>query len=313
MLKNKRISVVVPSYNEEILIKKTLESMPSYVDKIIVVEDYSTDKTNMIIKQLRKKNKKIVLVEHEKNKGLGHSLIDGYLKSLELEMDITAVMAGDNQMDPNDLKNVVLPVIERRVDYTKGNRLLEDDCAVKMPGYRFIGNSFLTLLTKFATGYWRLIDPQSGYTSISKKALSTIKIQEMTKGYGYNADILNMLNLSNFKVCDVAIRPVYGREKSGIKVGRYAVKVSCLLIKLFLKRMFHKYLVREFHPLVFFYWFSFINTILISLPLLVYMIINLTTFPQIYFIIFAFSSMMGIFSFFFGMWMDMEDNRKLEG
>jgi glycosyltransferase involved in cell wall biosynthesis len=311
MLKNKKIAVVVPAYNEQLLIEKTLTTIPSYVDKIIVVEDYSQDRTKLIIKSLMKKNKKIILVEHEKNKGLGHSLITGYLKSLELEIDVIAVMAGDNQMDPNDLKKVVMPVIEGRVDYTKGNRLLEDDCVAKMPGYRFIGNSFLTLLTKFATGYWRIIDPQSGYTAISKKALSTIKIQDMIKGYGYNADILNMLNLSNFKVCDIAIRPVYGKEKSGIKVGRYAFKVGGLLTKLFLKRMIHKYLIREFHPLVFFYWFSFMNIILISLPLLIYMIVNLTTFPQIYFIIFAFSSMMGIFSFFFGMWMDMEDNRRL--
>ncbi len=313
MLKKKKIGVVVPAYNEELLIEKTLTTMPSYVDRIIVVDDYSKDKTNLIIKKLIQKNKKIVLVTHEKNKGLGQSLITGYLKSLELNLDITAVMAGDAQMDPNDLKKVVNPILEGRVDYVKGNRLLEKDCIDKMPKYRFIGNSFLTLLTKFATGYWNIIDPQCGYTAISKKALSTINIKEMVKGYGYNADILNMLNLSNFKVKDVSVKPVYGKEKSGIKLCKYIPKVSMLLTKLYWKRMFHKYIVREFHPLVFFYLFSFINIFLISLPLFIYMVLNYKTAPQTSLIIFAFSLMMGFFSFFFGMWMDMEDNRKLRG
>ncbi|MFH1326517.1 MAG: glycosyltransferase family 2 protein [archaeon] len=311
MLNQKKIGVVVPAYNEELLIEKTLTTIPKYVDKIIVIDDYSEDNTRNIIKKIMKKNKKIFLIEHKKNKGLGKSLINGYLKGLELEMDIIAVMAGDNQMDPNDLKEILKPIIEERVDYTKGNRLLRDDCIEKMPRYRFIGNSFLTLLTKFATGYWHLIDPQSGYTAISKKALSSIKIQEMTQGYGYNADILNMLNLGNFRVCDVPIQPVYDKEKSGIKLRSYIPRVSKLLLKLFIKRMSHKYLVREFHPLVFFYWFSIVNVLFIAFPLFIYMIINFKTFPQTYFIIFAFSSMIGFFSFFFGMWMDMEDNRKL--
>jgi len=313
MIKKKKIGVVVPAYNEELLIEKTLTTIPNYVDKIIVVDDGSEDNTKKIIKKVMQKDKRIILIAHEKNRGLGQSIIDGYLKSLEKNIDITAIMDGDGQMDPHDLRNILNPILEERVDYVKGNRLLTENCMKIMPKYRFIGNSFLTLLTKFATGYWNIIDPQCAYNAISKKALSTINIKEMAKGYGYNADILNMLNLSNFKVIDVSVRPVYGKEKSGIKLCKYIPKVSMLLTKLYWKRMFHKYIVREFHPLVFFYLFSFINIFLISFPLFIYMIMNYKTAPQTSLIIFAFSLMMGFFSFFFGMWMDMEDNRKLRG
>lgn len=314
MYKNKTIGVNVPAYNEEKLIGKVIITMPDFVDKIIIVDDCSADRTHEIIKNFMAGDPRIVLIRHEKNQGLGKSLIDGYLKSLELNLAVTAVMAGDAQMDPLDLPAIIEPIINGEADYTKGNRLLTPNIAKIMPTYRFIGNSFLTLLTKFATGYWHIIDPQSGYTAISKTALSKINISAMTKGYGYNADLLNMLNIANFKVKDVEIKPIYGQEKSKIKVGKYIVRISKLLIKLFFKRMGQKYLVREFHPLVFFYFFGFLNLILIALPFFIrflYLYFKLGLAPQTTLMIFIFTATMGVFSLFFGMWLDMEDNRRL--
>lgn len=315
MYKNKSIGVNVPAYNEEKLIGKVITTMPDFVDKIIIVNDCSTDNTKTVIENFASNDRRIVLINHTTNQGLGKSLIDGYLKSLELNLDIIAVMAGDAQMDPLDLPAIIEPIVKEETDYTKGNRLLAPNIAKIMPTYRFIGNSFLTLLTKFATGYWHIIDPQSGYTAISKKALNKINISAMTKGYGYNADLLNMLNIANFKVKDVEIKPVYGEEKSKIKVGKYIIRISNLLTKLFFKRMWQKYLVREFHPLVFFYFLSFINLILIALPFFIrflYLYFKLGLAPQTTLIIFVFTSIMGIFSLFFGMWLDMEDNRRLK-
>ena len=158
------------------------------------------------------------------------------------------------------------------------------------------------------------IGTSSGYTAISLKALSTIHIEDMIKGYGYNAHILNMLNLNNFRVCDVEIRPVYGEEKSGIKLRNYVPKVGRLLIRLFMRRLVHKYLVREFNPLIFFYIFSFINTVMIGVPFTVrffYLYNKMGLAPSTTLIILTFSISIGLFSFFFAMWMDMEDNRRL--
>ena len=231
MYKGESVGIVVPAYNEELLIGKTLSTMPDFVDKIYVVDDGSKDRTKEIILEFQTKDPRIVLIAHVQNQGLGQSLIDGYVSSREAGLDITAVMAGDAQMDPDDLSSVLDPVAEGRADYVKGNRLLRDEVIFNMPRYRYIGNSALTLLTKFATGYWHIIDPQCGYTAISLKALTTIHIEEMIKGYGYNAHILNMLNLSNFKVCDVGIVPVYGEAKSGIKLKKYIPSVIKLLTK----------------------------------------------------------------------------------
>lgn len=314
MFKNKSISVIVPAYNEEKLISRVISTMPDFVDKIIVINDGSRDNTGAVIEEFRLASEKIVLINHSKKEGLGKSLIDGYVKSLELGMDITAVMAGDGQMDPVDLPNIIGPIAEDEADYAKGNRLLMGNIAKIMPRHRFVGNAFLTLLTKFATGYWHIVDPQCGYTAISERVLKSINIKKMKKGYGYNAHILNMLNMINARVRDVEVNPIYGEAKSKIKLGSYIPNVSYFLVKLFLLRMSRKYLVREFHPLIFFYFFSFINIVLIATPLTIrffYKYFSTGLAPRTTLIILAFSVIMGFFSFFFGMWLDMEDNKGL--
>jgi len=137
----------------------------------------------------------------------------------------------------------------------------------------------------------------------------------MTKKYGYNADILNMLNLANIRVKDVEVRPVYGEEQSKIKLGRYIRRIVKLLLKLFLRRMKSKYLLRDFNPLVFFYFFAFICIAIVGTIFLVrffYMLIAYGEFPRTTTTIMMFTYMIGYFSSFFGMWLDMDDNKKLK-
>ncbi len=314
MIKNKTIGVVMPAHNEELLITETLQGIPDFVDKIIVVNDASKDNTKEKILAEQAKQSRIVFIDHEKNKGLGATLADGYVKALELDLDCIAVMAGDNQMDPADLENIVMPIIDETVDYTKGNRLLYKGASKIMPKYRFFGNIVATFLTKFATGYWQLIDPQCGYTAISKKALDKIDIATLKKGYGYNADILYRLNFYNFKITDVEVKPVYGREKSGIKLFRYTIDVCWFLTKMFWRRLMEKYFFRDFHPLILFYFFSFVSLILISIPLIIrFFVLYFQTgqAPGTTLIILSFSLMMGFFSFGFAIWLDMESNKDL--
>lgn len=313
MIQNKSIGVVVPAYNEGKLIEQVLDTMPDFVDKIIVVNDGSTDGTKEKILEKQKINDRIYLYNHLQNKGLGQSLIDGYKKAVDFQMDVTAVMAGDAQMDPDDLQDVVLPVIQEETDYVKGSRLLVQGVQEKMPRYRFIGNNILTLLTKFATGYWHVVDPQCGYTAISYRAISNIPIDTMIKGYGYNAHILYMLNMQNFRVKDVKVKPVYGEEVSKIKLGKYIRHVSALLLKLFFSRIFKKNMLIDFNPLALFYLLSFICLPLALFFLIRMLVIYFSTFlmPSTTLILFVFMALMGVQSLFFAMWMDMEDNRRL--
>lgn len=312
MYKDHKIGVVVPAYNEELLIGETLDGMPPYVDVIFVVNDGSKDRTLEVIQEKQQHDPRIQIVNHSVNQGLGQSLIDGYLASSESDADIVAVMAGDNQMHPDDLPNLLDPIIVKDYDYVKGNRLLHLNIS-SMPRYRFIGNSILTILTKFATGYYPLMDPQCGYTAIKNDTLRLIPIETMTRGYGYNADILCMLNIQRFRVIDAEVRPVYDREKSKIVLRKYIVKTTWLLTRLFFRRMWKLYIIKDFHPLVLFYLFAIFNTLFIIIPFtlrffLVYA--QYQEFPQTTASILIFTVLITFQSIIFAIWMDMDYNRR---
>jgi glycosyltransferase involved in cell wall biosynthesis len=313
MLNKKIIGVIVPAYNEENLIQKTLSTMPIFVDKIIVVNDGSTDATLKIIKKAQVNDDRITILDVKKNCGLGQSLIRGYLKSKELNIDVIAVMAGDAQMDPDDLIKVVTPLANGIVSYSKGNRLFKKKVIKKMPFHRLVGNAGLTFLTKFATGYWHVVDPQCGYTAITKEALDLIPIENMTKKYGYNADILNMLNIQNMKVADVPVEPVYGDEISKIKLYKYVPHIIYLLIRLFMRRMIHKYFAKNFNPLALSYLTGGI-LMLTSIPFVVrfiYMYSLHGVAPRTTLLCLIFIVLSSIQILLSAVQYDMEDNRQL--
>jgi hypothetical protein len=170
-------------------------------------------------------------------------------------------MAADNQMDPADLEQIALPVARGEVDYAKANRLVSGEAWRVMPRSRYIGGAILSLLTKIASGYWHVADSQSGYTAASREILEQLDLERVYPRYGFPNDMLVHLNVWNARVRDVPSRPVYGvGERSGIKIPRIVPRISWLLVKGFFWRMKEKYVIRDFHPLVFFYAFGFLMT-----------------------------------------------------
>jgi len=312
--KEKTVAVVVPAHNEERLIAKTITSVPELVDKIIVVNDGSTDRTAEIVEETAKEDARVSLMKHEVNQGVGGAIVTGYKRSRDLKMDITVVMAGDAQMDPKDFLNIIEPIVTGKADYTKGNRLFYGDAWNMIPHYRYLGNSFLSLMTKMASGYWHIADSQSGYTAISLIALKRIELDKIYKRYGMPNDLLIKLNQHDFRVKDVHIRPVYNvGEKSGIKLAEVIPKISWLLLKGFWQRLFRKYVIKDFHPLIFFYLLSFV-LLTASVPLtirLFYIWAIRGNIPDINAMALVFTLISGLQTLFFGMWFDMEYNKKL--
>jgi glycosyltransferase involved in cell wall biosynthesis len=315
MYLGKEIAVVVPAYNEEKLIKRTLESIPDFVDHIIVVNDASTDDTSEITKRKAQEDKRIILIDHQKNEGVGGAIATGYKAARDRQIDVTAIMAGDAQMDPNDLVRIIEPVADGSADYSKGNRLFYGDAWKMIPRYRYLGNSFLSLFTKIASGYWHIADSQSGYTGISLIALRRINLDQVYKRYGMPNDLLIKLNQYDFRVRDVHIRPVYHvGEKSGIKLTQVAPKISWILFKGFWRRLFFKYVIKDFHPLIFFYLLSFL-LLGACIPLavrLLYFWGATGDIPDINAMALLFAAISGLQTLFFGMWFDMDYNKNLK-
>jgi glycosyltransferase involved in cell wall biosynthesis len=259
---DRSIAVVVPAYNEELLIADTLSSIPSFVDRIYAVNDASADKTQEIIEGISRKDPRVVPIRHGKNLGVGAAITSGYKKALNDGISITVVMAGDNQMDPQVIPSLLDPIVNNKADYTKGNRLLSPEYRKGMSSWRFLGNTVLTFMTKFSSGYWKLMDPQNGYTAISRRVLERLNLDSIYPRYGYCNDLLVRLNVFSFRVMDVEMPARYGRETSKIKYGPYIGKVSWLLFRDFMYRLRMKYVVLSFHPVVIFYVSGFVLTLL---------------------------------------------------
>lgn len=241
----------MPAFNEEMLIRDTLRSIPNFVDKAYIIDDCSKDRTTEIVIDFAKQDPRIISIVHENNKGVGGAITTGYKKAIKDGIDIVAVMAGDNQMDPKYLTDLLDPIVENATDFTKGNRL-KPGFWKGMSTWRLIGNNLLTILNKIASGYWNIDDPQNGYVAISSPALTRLDLDGLYNGYAFENDMMIKANLKGIKMQGISIPAKYANEKSKIKYGRFIFKTSIFLFISFLWRIWNKYL-KKGHPMGFIY------------------------------------------------------------
>lgn len=258
---DKRIALVIPAYNEEKLIRPTLEHVPDVVDRIIVVDDASTDDMPAVVQACMASDPRIEMIRHETNRGPGGGIISGYKRVLEGDYDIAVVCGGDFQMPLEQVTNLLDPLIQGKADYTKGNRFMQRAGSLamvpgNMPKTRVVGNMIITILTKIASGYYKVADVVEGFTAITREALERVDWDRAWQKYGYPMDFLIRLNAYGLRVKDVPRRAIYlpGERQSQIKGLRYALRVSPMLVRGFFWRLWNKYVLWDFHPLVFFYY-----------------------------------------------------------
>jgi glycosyltransferase involved in cell wall biosynthesis len=312
MLDGKSVAVVVPAFNEERLVGDTVAGIPAFVDRIYVVDDASRDRTAERVKLID--DPRVLLIEHERNQGVGAAILTGYQRALTERIDVTCVMAADNQMDPAELESLVRPVAAGDVDYAKANRLTSGQAWELIPKTRYLGNALLSLLTKIASGYWHVADSQAGYTALGLDTLRQLDLPRVYKRYGFPNDLLVHLNVVNARVRDVTSRPIYGvGERSGIKIRKVVPRISWLLVKGFFWRLREKYVIRDFHPLVFFYAFGMVMT-LAGLALgIVETVARIGGhgIPTATIVLVALLLISGSQFTLFAMWFDMESNKDL--
>ncbi len=259
MIDGKTVAVVVPAFDEEALIEDTIRGIPAAVDRIVVVDDASGDDT--AARAAAAGDSRVEVISHERNLGVGAAIVTGYQRVLAEKLDVTVVMAGDNQMDPAELETIAGPVLRGEVEYAKANRLISGRAWELIPRSRYLGNAVLSLLTKIASGYWHVADSQAGYTAISLETLDRLDLDRVYTRYGFPNDLLVHLNVINARVRDVPSRPIYNvGERSGIRIRKVVPRISWLLLKGFFWRMREKYVIRDFHPLVFFYLLGIVMT-----------------------------------------------------
>ena len=312
MLEGKTVGVVVPAHDEEALIGETLGGIPAFVDRVLVVDDGSRDGTAERARTFG--DPRVEVIEHGANRGVGAAIVTGYRRALEEDVDVVCVMAADNQMDPGDLATLVVPVARGELDYAKANRLFTGQAWQLIPRTRYLGNAVLSMLTKIASGYWHVADSQSGYTAIARPILAQLDLDRVYTGYGFPNDFLVHLNVWNARVRDFPSRPVYGvGERSGIRYRHVVPRISWLLLRGFFGRLREKYVIRDLHPLVFFYGFGFLAT-LAGLVLGIVELVDRIDGHQVSVgtvVLVALLLISGSQFTLFAMWFDMESNKDL--
>ena len=237
MYRRLRVAVVVPAYNEEDKVAAAVRSVPGFVDRVIVVDDASTDGTARVLRGLRRAG--LEVVRHPHNRGVGAAIVTGYRRALADGADAIAVMAGDGQMDPADLPRLLDPLADGSADYVKGNRFSDLGATFRvMPRARFFGNVALSLATRVTSGYWHLFDSQCGYTAATRRALVAVDLERMFPRYGYPNDLLARLGAAGMRVADVPVRAVYGPGwRSGISLATVVYPISFVLVRSLVHRL----------------------------------------------------------------------------
>jgi glycosyltransferase involved in cell wall biosynthesis len=250
LYKERSIVTVVPAHNEERHIADVIATTPDFVDHIVVVDDCSQDATSAVAGASG--DPRVVILKTPSNQGVGGAVILGYRKAIELGGDLIVKMDGDGQMIPEYLSKLLDPLIEEGYGYSKGNRFLASDSLQQMPSRRLIGNIGLTFMTKLSSGYWHIFDPQNGYTAITAEMLRAIDLDRVHTRYFFENDILINLNFRNVRVKDVPIPARYGDEASDMNLVRIGLTFPVLLGRRYLRRIFQKYVLRDFSPIALF-------------------------------------------------------------
>jgi glycosyltransferase involved in cell wall biosynthesis len=239
-----RVAVVVPAHNEERLVGTVVTTAPALVDHVIVIDDASSDGTAAAASAVADARTEVHTLAE--NLGVGGAIVAGHKRALALGADVSVVMAGDAQMDPQFLPSLLDPIAEGEAQFTKANRFYGEGSFTGMPRHRVFGNIALSFLTKAASGYWNLFDPQNGYTAIHRAALERLRLDDLSKRYEFENDLLIKLNVLRVPARDVPIPAVYGTEISGLRIGAVAPRLLRLLFRGFWHRMWWKYVLQSF-------------------------------------------------------------------
>lgn len=252
MIEDQILAVVIPAYRVEHEIGPLIARMPAYVDHVIVVDDGSPDATSEKANAVG--DPRVALLRHSTNKGVGGAMATGYRAALERGADLVVKCDGDGQMDPESIETLVRPLLEGRADYAKGCRFHHFRELTSMPRVRLGGNVGLTFLTKLASGYWHVLDPQNGFVAIPADVLTRLPLESLAKGYFFENDMLIRLNCLEARVVDVAIPSRYGREPSSLKPGRILLEFPFRLLAGFFRRIFWRYLFYDVSPVAVFFF-----------------------------------------------------------
>lgn len=245
MSSDSRVAVVIPAYKVSQQICGVIEAIPSFVYKIIIVDDACPEATGDKVRDSFD-DSRITVVKHSENQGVGGAMITGYLEAIKHRSEVIVKLDGDGQMDPRLIPSLIAPIIRGEADYVKGNRFFDIQKIREMPAIRIFGNLVLSFFSKASTGYWQIFDPNNGFTAIHHSALKLIPLEKVSNRYFFESDMLFRLNTSRAVVLDMPMDASYGVEKSNLSVTKALFEFPIKHLRNFIKRIIFSYYLRDF-------------------------------------------------------------------
>jgi len=238
------ICCIIPTYKALNTICAVVDHATRYVDLVIVVDDQCPQRSGALVEKEFHNNESVLVISHSRNQGVGGAVKTGIAKALELGASVIIKIDADNQMDPRYIPVITnLFAADGGLEYVKGNRFIDLKLIGAMPRLRLIGNSGLSLLVKFSSGYWNILDPTNGYIAFSSRALQRIQWQELSPRYFFETHVLCVMGLKKARIAEIDMPARYGDEESSLSMPKSLLEFPPKLFKLWLKRMLLQYFV----------------------------------------------------------------------
>ena len=250
MYSDMKVAVAIPAYRAAKTVGGVVASLPAWIDFVVVVNDASPDDTAAALEAI--KDPRLTVIHHDKNRGVGGAMITAFRKVIDLGADVVVKLDSDGQMDPTEIGRLLDAIAKGGFDYAKGNRFLHSEALESMPKHRLIGSLALTFLTKLASGYWHIFDPQNGFIACRVDVLKHIDLDSITSSYFFENDMLVHLNILQRRVTDIPMPARYGTEQSSMRIWRIMVSFPIRLFFRFWKRIYQRYVLRDFSPVAVF-------------------------------------------------------------
>jgi hypothetical protein len=222
-------------------IVSVVQTIPSYVSKIIVVDDACPEQSGLHV-EANCTDPRVEVIYREKNGGVGAATKSGYQRGLKLGANIFIKIDGDGQMDPKEIKQLIKPIELGIATYCKGNRFVSLEYIRQMPRVRMFGNIALSFISKVSSGYWSIRDPNNGFTAIHRKLLENLNLDEIDNRYFFESDMLFNLYIEKAVVKDVPMKAQYNNEQSNLSVFKSTFEFSYKHLRNFSKRIKHQML-----------------------------------------------------------------------
>lgn len=244
VLPAEQIAVVIPCFKVSQQILSVIQRIGAEISRIYVVDDACPEASGQLVEQ-QCPDRRVRVIFHAKNTGVGGAVISGYKAALADGMNIIVKVDGDGQMHPALIPDFIAPILAGEADYTKGNRFYDLEKIRQMPGLRLFGNTVLSFMTKLSSGYWNLFDPTNGYTAIHADALRHLPTDKISNRYFFETDMLFRLNTLKAVVIDIPMDAQYDDEVSNMKISKIAGEFLLKNLRNTSKRIFYNYYLRD--------------------------------------------------------------------